>query len=101
MTGIECAFTGQLAQDVQLRESKNGKSWASLSLAVGADDDVTWVRVACFGELAEAAAKFAKGTSIYVEGKLKLDRWEKDGQEKSGLSVAASWERLWSRRLLA
>lgn len=87
---IECAITGRLAQEVQLRTSKSGKPWASLSIAVGADDDVQWVRCACFGETAEQAAKIVKGATVYIEGKIRLDRWEKDGEAKAGLSVTAS-----------
>jgi single-stranded DNA-binding protein len=39
------------------------------------------------GDCTELAAKATKGTGIYVEGRLSLDRWEKDGEQRTGLSV--------------
>lgn len=88
---IECAFVGRLAQEPQMRESKAGKRWASLSIAIGAGDEVTWVRVAVFGEAADLIGGLAKGTQVYVEGRIKLESWtDKDGELRSGLGVAAS-----------
>ena len=49
-----------------------------------------WVQIAVFGETAEHLAGSLKGGDrIYVEGRLKLNRWEKDGEQRAGLSVAA------------
>ena len=91
MNGIECAFVGRLSQDPELRTSQAGKPWAALSVGVGEGDKVQWVRVSVFCSTAEAVASLAKGASVYVEGRLKLDTWTgKDGNERSGLSVAAS-----------
>ena len=43
-----------------------------------------------FGQAAEdLAANLRKGDRCYVEGRLKLERWRKDGEERVGLSVAA------------
>ena len=55
---------------------------------------------------ARALAGLAKGAQVYVEGRLSLNAWTgKDGQQRTGLSVAA-WEgdaarrtRLASRRV--
>jgi len=41
-----------------------------------------------FGKRAEVVNKyFKKGDPILVEGRLKLDQWEKDGQKRSRLRV--------------
>ena len=91
MNGIECAFAGRLVQDVELKTSAAGKSWAALSVSVGEGEALQWVRVAVFGTIAETTATIAKGASIYVEGRIKLDKWTtKDGEPRSGLSVAAT-----------
>jgi single-strand DNA-binding protein len=51
---------------------------------------VQWVQIAVFGETAEQLAGcLSKADRVYVEGRLQLNRWQKDGQERSGLSVAA------------
>jgi single-stranded DNA-binding protein len=34
------------------------------------------------------------GTRVYVEGSLRLDKWEKDGQPRSGLSVMSFHTRI-------
>jgi single-stranded DNA-binding protein len=60
-------------------------------VGVGEGDVVQWVPVALFGATAEAVATLATGSSVSVEGKIKLDRWQtKDGEQRSGLGAAAS-----------
>jgi single-strand DNA-binding protein len=87
---IESAFIGRVATEPELRTSSAGKPWARFTVAVGQDDDTQWAQVAVFGDTAEhLAGSLKKGDRVYVEGRLKLNRWEKDGEQKSGLSVAA------------
>jgi len=87
---IECAFAGCVGKDPELRTSQAGKPWCSFAVAVGQDDATQWVRVALFGEKAEEAARtIAKGDRVHVEGRLKLSTWEKDGEARHGLEVAA------------
>jgi single-strand DNA-binding protein len=93
--GIQCAFTGTLGQDAELKTSKSGKPWLSVSVAVdmeASEEATTWVRVAVFGEMATRLyPELKKGTEVYCEGRLKLDSWTgRDGRERSGLSVAGS-----------
>ncbi|MGA7323429.1 MAG: single-stranded DNA-binding protein [Rhodomicrobium sp.] len=97
MKGIEAAFFGGLGREVDLRTSKSGKPWASLSIMVETGEEdadghakAQWIKVAVFGENAERLAGTQKGTRLYTEGTLKLDEWkDKDGFDKHGLSVAA------------
>ena len=94
MRGIQCAFTGKLGQDAELKTSKSGNPWLSFSVAVdeASEESTTWIRIAVFGELATRLhPELKKGTEVYCEGRLKLDSWTgRDGRERSGLSVAAS-----------
>jgi single-stranded DNA-binding protein len=88
---IECAFVGTLGQPADLRQSKAGKPWCSLNVRIGEGDGLQWLRVAVFGEMAEAVATLDKGASVYVEGSLTLRTWQTDaGEQRSGLNVAAS-----------
>jgi single-strand DNA-binding protein len=43
-------------------------------------EEVTFVDCTCFGKTAEILTKYKKkGDPLFVEGRLKLDQWEKDG----------------------
>jgi len=88
---IECAVTGRLGQQPQHRTSAGGKRWTSFSLAVGSGDEHEWVQVAVFEPLVdELPPDLEKGEKVYVEGKLKLHRWEDAKGARSSLQVAAS-----------
>jgi single-strand DNA-binding protein len=51
-------------------------------------DEATFVDITLWGRQAEIASEYAsKGSQILVEGRLKLDSWEKDGQKHSKLKV--------------
>ena len=51
-------------------------------------DEVTFVDVTLWGRTAEVASEYlGKGSPVLVEGRLKLDTWEADGQKKSKLRV--------------
>ena len=91
MNAIECAFTGRLGSDPELRTSKADKPWCRLSIAVGEGDDVQWVSVAAFGDVAERVCEqLAKGDRAYVEGTLRLNEWtDREGLTRHGLQVAA------------
>jgi single-strand DNA-binding protein len=48
------------------------------------------VRVTVWDKLAATLGEqLHQGSAVYCEGKLKLDRWEKDGEPRCGLSVSA------------
>jgi single-strand DNA-binding protein len=99
MKGIECAFFGSAAKPIELRTSKAGNPWCSLSVGVETGDvredgstHLEWVKVSVFGAQAEALAmKVEKGTRLYVEGVLRPERWQtSEGEHKFTLAVAAS-----------
>jgi single-strand DNA-binding protein len=97
MRGIESAFWGTLGADPELKTSKSGNPFANFNVAVtvGHTDDgkdvTAWVRVACFGRIAEEiAARTAKGDRVYIEGSLTLNTWTTAaGEQRSGLNVSA------------
>lgn len=88
---------GNLTRDVEMKTIQSGTSIAQFGLAInrrwkdagGADkEEVTFVDCNAWGKTAETIARFfTKGKPILVEGRLKLDQWEKDGERKSKLSV--------------
>src|SRR5262245_58099909 len=79
---IECAFIGRLGQDPELRTSAAGKPWARLSASVGRGEEVRWVSVAVFGEVAQRlCAALRKGDKVYVEGTLRFSEWTSKNAE--------------------
>lgn len=49
-----------------------------------------WVRVEVWGKTAEACIKYlAKGSQVYVEGKMRTDKFEKNGQDHYSTKVRA------------
>lgn len=91
MNGIETAFVGRIANEPEIKTSAAGKPWMAINVALGQGADAQWVRVACFGETAERlAGTLHKGDKLYVEGTLTLRTWEKSGETRAGLNVAAS-----------
>ena len=92
MKGIEAAFFGSLARDVELKTAKSGKPWASLLVMVDTGEENTQlVQTAVFAETADKLAGAAKGTRVYCEGVLSLNQWndKTTGEVKHGLSCAA------------
>lgn len=64
------------------RSKKNGDQWV---------DEVSYFDVTIWGKTAENLKPYlTKGKQIAVDGFLKQDRWEKDGQKFSKISVVAT-----------
>ena len=88
---------GNLTRDPELRYVANSMAVTDIGLAVndrrkGANgewvDETTFVDVTLWGRTAETASEYlTKGSPVLIEGRLKLDTWEKDGQKRSKLKV--------------
>src|SRR5678810_1084473 len=87
---IETAFTGRLGNQMQ-RHTKKGDKFLTLSVAVNFNEGPEWVNVAVFKPvLDELPDELIKGEQIYVEGKLKVNRWENAEGKHANLAVTAS-----------
>jgi single-strand DNA-binding protein len=89
-------LVGNLTRDPELRYIPSGTAVSDIGLAVNDRvkkgdqwvDEVTFVDITLWGRTAEIANEYlSKGSPILIEGRLKLDRWEKDGQKHSKLKV--------------
>lgn len=50
-----------------------------------------WHKICAFGKVADICSQYVKkGMQLYVEGKLKTERYAKDGVEKSATKIIAS-----------
>jgi single-strand DNA-binding protein len=88
---------GNLGKDPEVRYMQDGKAVANISIGIsekykdkeGQQKEVTeWVNVVFFGKLAEIVEKYLKkGSQVYIEGKLKTEKYEKDGQTRYSTKV--------------
>jgi len=88
---------GNVTRDPELKYVSTGTAVAEIGLAVNDRrktatgewvDETTFVDVTLWGRTAEVACEYAsKGSPILIEGRLKLDTWEKDGRKNSKLRV--------------
>lgn len=85
-----CQFLGRLGKDPDIRYTGDGKAIASFSLACGSSwkdkqgnkqESTEWVNCTAFGKLAEIVGEYVtKGSQLYVSGRIKTDKYEKDGK---------------------
>lgn len=90
-------LVGNVTRPIELKYTTGGTAVCDLGLAINDKrknasgewvEDTTFVDVTCFGRTAEVAAEYAtKGSPVLIDGKLKLDTWEQDGQRRSKLKV--------------
>src|SRR5215218_8640207 len=92
-------LVGNLTRDPELRYIPSGTAVSDIGLAVNDRikrgdqwvDEATFVDVTLWGRTAEIANEYlSKGAPVLIEGRLKLERWEKDGQKQSRLKVTAA-----------
>ncbi|MGI5832714.1 MAG: single-stranded DNA-binding protein [Thermoguttaceae bacterium] len=92
-------LVGNTTRDVELRKIPSGTEVCDLGLAVNERrrdaqgnwvEDTTFVDVTLWGRTAVVAAEYTrKGSPVLIEGRLKTDTWETDGQKRSKLKVVA------------
>ncbi len=90
-------LVGNLTRDPELRYIPSGTAVTEVGLAVNDRrknasgewiDETTFVDITLWGRQAEIASEYLnKGSSVLIEGRLKLDTWEKDGKKNSKLRV--------------
>jgi len=89
---------GNLTRDPELRFTAGKKAVCDVGIAINDrvkrndewTEEVTFVDVTFWGRTAEVVNQYlTKGSPVLVEGKLKLEQWEKDGQKRSKLKVIA------------
>ncbi len=95
---------GNLTRDVELRHLQSGTSVADIGLAVNdrrKSQSGEWIEecsffdVTLWGRTAEIASEYlSKGSPVLIEGRLKQETWEKDGQNRSKVKVIAEKMRL-------
>jgi single-strand DNA-binding protein len=88
---------GNVTRDLEVKFLQSGMAVTEVGLAVNdrrKDDAGNWVEettfvdVTLWGRTAEIAGEYlVKGSPVLIEGRLKLDSWEKDGKKNYKLRV--------------
>jgi single-strand DNA-binding protein len=101
-------LAGRLTRDPEIKHTSSGTTIADFSIAVTryyknsageSVEETDFIDVTAFGGSAEIIEKFLKkGNLVYVEGRLKLDTWESNGQKRSKLKVITESMQLVGRR---
>ncbi|MDE1921689.1 MAG: single-stranded DNA-binding protein [Candidatus Omnitrophica bacterium] len=93
------SIMGNLTRDPEIKYVPSGKAVCELSMANNhvyskngeKVDEVSYFDIDVWGVAAENCAKYlAKGNGIIVEGRLRQDRWEKDGKTQSRVKITAN-----------
>jgi len=90
-------LVGHLTRDIEMRYLQGGTAIANTGIATSHKyttngekrEDTCFVDLSFFGRSAEVANQYLKkGSKVLVEGRLKYDTWEKDGQKHYKHSIA-------------
>lgn len=90
---------GRLTRDAELKYTAGGQAVCKFSLAVNRRrkngdqwiEEANFFDVVLWGRAGEAINQYlVKGKQIAVEGELRQDRWEQDGQNRSKVEIMAN-----------
>jgi single-strand DNA-binding protein len=92
-------LVGNITREIDLTKTQSGTAVTDIGLAVNERrknqsgewvEDPQFIDITLWGRTAEVAAEYlGKGSPILIEGRLKLETWESDGQKRSKLKVVA------------
>lgn len=89
-------LVGRLTRDAELKYTNSGLAIAKLSLAINRrtkkgdtwQDEANFFDATFMGKGAEAVAQYlTKGKQVGIEGELRQDRWEQEGQKRSRVEI--------------
>ena len=94
-------ISGNLVKNAECKRTQSGTAIVTFTVAVNDrrknrqtgdwEDYANYFDVTWFGAFAEkCAGSLVKGSKVTVQGKLSQDRWEKDGQNRSKVSIVAT-----------
>jgi single-strand DNA-binding protein len=96
----QVTLMGNLTRDPELRNTPNGQSVCSFSLALNRaykDQSGEWkeatdyIDIVAWGPLGERVAQYlGKGRRALVQGRLQSRSWEQDGQKRNKVEVLAA-----------
>lgn len=84
------SLIGRLTRDSEIKYTSQGSAVMEFSIAVGhmKKEDTSFFNCKAFGKLAENLKPYLqKGKQIGVNGYLKQDRWESEGQKRERVVI--------------
>lgn len=101
-------LVGNLTRDPELRYIPSGTAVTEIGLAVNDKyknkqgewvEEVTFIDITLWARQAEIASEYlSKGAPVLIEGRLKLDSWEKEGKKQYKLRVVGERMQMLSAR---
>ena len=92
-------LVGRLVRDAELKYISSGQAVCKFSVAVNKRrkngeqwvDEPNFFDITLWGRLGESINQYlTKGKQVALEGELRQDRWEQDGQQRSKVEIVAS-----------
>ncbi|MDR2602579.1 MAG: single-stranded DNA-binding protein [Spirochaetaceae bacterium] len=89
---------GRLTRDADYKLLPSGQAVCNFSIAVnrrkksgdGWEDEVSYFDIVLWGKQADAINRYlTKGKQVAVDGELRQDRWQQDGQNRSKVVISA------------
>jgi single-strand DNA-binding protein len=91
-------LVGRLTRDAELKYTSGGQAVCKFSVAVNRrkkngeqwEDEVNYFDVVLWGRQGEALNQYLiKGKAVGIDGELRQDRWQQDGQNRSRIEIVA------------
>jgi len=92
-------LVGRLTRDAELKYTASGQAVCKFSIAVNRarkngdqwEEEANFFDVVLWGKRGEALNQYLqKGKSVGVDGELRQDRWQQDGQNRSKVEIVAN-----------
>ena len=92
-------LVGRLTRDAELKYTAGGQAVCKFAVAVNRRrkdgeqwvDEANYFDIVLWGRQGEALSQYlVKGKTVGVEGELRQDRWQQDGQNRSKVEVVAN-----------
>ena len=94
---------GRLVKDAELKTIASGQAVCKFSIAVNRrrkngdqwEDEANYFDIVVWGRQGETLHQYLqKGKMVAIDGELKQDRWEQDGQKRSKVEIVAAYLQL-------
>ena len=91
-------LVGRLTRDAELKYTASGQAVCKFSVAINRrrkngdqwEDEPNYFDVVLWGRQGEALNQYlVKGKTVGVDGELRQDRWQQDGQNRSKVEIVA------------
>ena len=97
------SLIGRLTRDAELKYTAGGQAVCKFSIAVNRrkksgdqwEDEANFFDIVLWGKQGESLQSYlVKGKMIGVDGELRQDRWQQDGQNRSKVEIIANYIQL-------